>query len=872
VEPVQAPAAPAFRPNFDFLRSTEFWLNKVGIGLLLLGLAFLFKYSIEHDIINEQVRVAFGLGLGSVLLALGVVWHAERRHFSQVLLGGSVATYYITGFAAYEMYKLVPHNVAFGYMMCVTLLAFALSVRQDEVMLALIATLGGLATPFILYAPDGSLPALVTYTCAVLAGASAIYFYKGWRSLLWISYTGGWAVFTAGYLGTFLSWQNPPTTADRWALQGAALFSAFAFWALPVLRETLRAEDPDRWPHPTRNRVADIKPLAETHVHFLVISVPLLVLAASIAAWGDLVRHQTWGLAAVGAAALYFRVFLARRNLLPLAYTHAMMAVLLITLGVFLVFMGPGQQNMLLLSLAVEATALHFVSARLRDKGTLVYAHLIFVVLAFHLLPRLLLPNDSLVPVLNPDALAVLAVIALGMAASFALASREAAIAYRNAVYLAFAAWLWRELSPGGLDHVMLAWAAFALLLNVLYRRLPRYFTHYDATIPAFMAFGGVAALFAVRILSGHVGDLAFINPNTLVDAMVIALFVACAYEARPREASYVYRMAAHAGVLLLMWRELWWLQNGGSYVLVAWAAYATLWHLIARHTGDRITELAAHVPFVFVFLAFMMRIATGQEGPLLLNIKAGADLIVILLAFYVSTLVREQAFAWAYRLCAHAAVLALLWRELGALPDGSSYVVVSWAAYAAAWMFIAHRSEDRITWLAAHIPFVMLALAFAARLATGQEGQTPVVNIKAASDLAVIALALFVSTLCKERWIVLTYRLSAHVAFLALLWRELWAIPNDGNAYITLSWGIYSLVLVMAGIYLSVYRGWSRTLLYVGIITLFGVVAKLLLLDLVMLDEVWRFLLFLGFGALFLTLSYFFQNLLSPALSTRDN
>src|SRR5207248_4462288 len=164
---------------------------------------FLFNYSIDQGWINEQVRVAFGLGLGSVLLALGTAFHAERRHFSQVLLGGSVASFYITGFAAYQMYSLVSYEVAFGYMAGVTLLAFVMSVLQDEVMLSLIGTLGGLGTPFILNNGQHNLPGLVTYTCLVLAGASAIYFYKGWRSLLWIAYTGGWAVFSLGYADAF---------------------------------------------------------------------------------------------------------------------------------------------------------------------------------------------------------------------------------------------------------------------------------------------------------------------------------------------------------------------------------------------------------------------------------------------------------------------------------------------------------------------------------------------------------------------------------------------------------------------------------------------------------------------------------------------
>src|SRR5438552_2875339 len=87
--------------DFDVVRSSEWWLNKIGIGLLLLGLGFLFKYAVDKGWLTEQVRIGFGLALGSVLLGLGLRLHKKYKPFSQVLLGGSIACYYITGYAAY---------------------------------------------------------------------------------------------------------------------------------------------------------------------------------------------------------------------------------------------------------------------------------------------------------------------------------------------------------------------------------------------------------------------------------------------------------------------------------------------------------------------------------------------------------------------------------------------------------------------------------------------------------------------------------------------------------------------------------------------------------------------------------------------------
>jgi uncharacterized membrane protein len=87
-------------------------------------------------------------------------------------------------------------------------------------------------------------------------------------------------------------------------------------------------------------------------------------------------------------------------------------------------------------------------------------------------------------------------------------------------------------------------------------------------------------------------------------------------------------------------------------------------------------------------------------------------------------------------------------------------------------------------------------------------------------------------------------------------LWRELSVLP-DGDAYVTVAWGLYTIVLLVTGLLLAQSR-----LVIVGMGTLLLVVAKLLLVDLISLDAVWRILLFLGFGGIFLVLSYYLQAL----------
>ena len=106
-EPAPQPTKQPPRHTGIIWRS-ETWLKIVGIGLLLLGVAFLFKFSVDQGWITEPVRVGFAVAIGIVLFVAGLRIHDDRRAFSQVLLGGSIATFYIAGFAAFQLYALVP--------------------------------------------------------------------------------------------------------------------------------------------------------------------------------------------------------------------------------------------------------------------------------------------------------------------------------------------------------------------------------------------------------------------------------------------------------------------------------------------------------------------------------------------------------------------------------------------------------------------------------------------------------------------------------------------------------------------------------------------------------------------------------------------
>ena len=286
--------------------------------------------------------------------------------------------------------------------------------------LSLIGATGGLGTPFLLYTDSGSLPGLVLYTCLVLAGTGAAYLHKGWTSLFAVSFAGGWTVFLIGYAGSFLSWAQP-SSGERQALQAGVAFAWLLFWLAPVARGAFLRE---------------LRGLA----HAFVVSTPLVALAFTGVVWELSAPELGW--ITLSAAALYALASLAlRRTGSRLAYAHALVALLLLTLSIVLML----RNDVLFFTLAAEAAALHFVARKLSDRIVSLEAHLLSCAVALWLGGRLLLDGYSgagETGLLNARTAVDLAVIALGFASSVVVIPRRLDLAYRISSHSALLALL----------------------------------------------------------------------------------------------------------------------------------------------------------------------------------------------------------------------------------------------------------------------------------------------------------------------------------------------------------------------------------------------------------------------------------------------
>ena len=189
-------------------------VNKIGIAILVLGIAFFVKYAIDQEWINEIGRVCIGLLCGGILIALAHKLNKNYRSFSSVLVGGGLAVFYFTIAFAFHQYHLFSQTVAFVIMVVITIFAVILSILYNRLELAIIATIGGFITPLLVSTGHGNYIVLFTYIVILNAGLIVLANYKQWRPLNFIAffftvilYTG-WLInensYTLPRMGAFI--------------------------------------------------------------------------------------------------------------------------------------------------------------------------------------------------------------------------------------------------------------------------------------------------------------------------------------------------------------------------------------------------------------------------------------------------------------------------------------------------------------------------------------------------------------------------------------------------------------------------------------------------------------------------------------------
>ena len=175
-----APAEPSALWNFFFGGNT---LVRFGVIVLFFGVAFLLKYASEHIEISIEARL-IGVALGAVaMLAVGWRLRARRPGYALIVQGGGIGVLYLTLFAAFRLYQLLPGALVFVLLAAMAVFSAMLAVLQDSRSLAALGVSGGFLAPLLASTGGGSHVGLFSFYALLNLGILFIAWFKPWRSL-----------------------------------------------------------------------------------------------------------------------------------------------------------------------------------------------------------------------------------------------------------------------------------------------------------------------------------------------------------------------------------------------------------------------------------------------------------------------------------------------------------------------------------------------------------------------------------------------------------------------------------------------------------------------------------------------------------------
>lgn len=185
------------------------WLLYAGMAALILGISYFIKFAFDNGWVSEPLRVAVGLAAGITLLVAGLRFSRQQLAlFGQVLAGGGIVVLYLALYAALHVYGLIAPSTAFSAMVVVTGLSAVLANRERAQALAVMALVGGFATPFLVGGDRDAQVVLFTYVALLLTGTLVLALRHVWPVLHLLAY--GLTCLTV------FAWSTAHYTAGAW--------------------------------------------------------------------------------------------------------------------------------------------------------------------------------------------------------------------------------------------------------------------------------------------------------------------------------------------------------------------------------------------------------------------------------------------------------------------------------------------------------------------------------------------------------------------------------------------------------------------------------------------------------------------------------
>ena len=221
----------------------ESWINKIGILIVVIGVAIGAKYSIENELISPLTRIILGYLMGIGLLGFGIKLKPKFEGYSAVLVSGAISIFYFITYFAYSFYDLIPQALAFVMMLIFTAFTVFTAIKYNRVVIAHIGLIGAYAVPFLLSSGSGRVDILFSYMLIINLGILFISIKKDWKSLHYSAFFFTWMIY-----GSWFADKSFDSNLQGYEALGLGFATAFflVFYGVSLFNNIISKEKLDK--------------------------------------------------------------------------------------------------------------------------------------------------------------------------------------------------------------------------------------------------------------------------------------------------------------------------------------------------------------------------------------------------------------------------------------------------------------------------------------------------------------------------------------------------------------------------------------------------------------------------------------------------
>ncbi len=203
----------------------------IGITILVIGISLLITYAIQNAWLGPGARSLLGVVSGAVLIGVGYFAEQKSQKYkllTRVLTGGGGALFFVSVYAAYGMYHLIPAVTAgLGLLACAAAV-FSLAMVYRSQAVAILGVIGAFLVPILIGEGVGNPTFLLIYVALLNVPVILLGLKRKWQ---WL--------YNLGFLSTalyYLQWSDLTHGKSLWLGLGFSLFFFLQYAGLGLLK------------------------------------------------------------------------------------------------------------------------------------------------------------------------------------------------------------------------------------------------------------------------------------------------------------------------------------------------------------------------------------------------------------------------------------------------------------------------------------------------------------------------------------------------------------------------------------------------------------------------------------------------------------